>query len=80
MSEQKKGELLNQLALISDLIENINLEPIESELIFSLNEKSFKESSEYFAKKNGEKPKNIENSFHINIGELNIVFINKNNV
>lgn len=77
---EKKGDLLTQIAIIADLIEKINLNSIENDLIIGVNEVDFKNTVEYFAKK--DKNVNldkIESTFGVTIGELNIVF-NKSNV
>lgn len=79
--KKKKGDLLNQLAIITDLIENANLEKIQADLIFSLDDKTFNDSVEYFSKKDKKITKEtIKDNFTISIGEVNIIFLNKNSV
>jgi hypothetical protein len=77
---EKKGEIFNQLAIISDLLENINLESESKSVIFVVNEKEFnlmfnkitKRVKSYMANE-------IENTFSVKIGEIDFIF-NMNNV
>ena len=39
--EKKKGELLNQLAIISDLIEKLNLDSVNQTTFFEVNDTEF---------------------------------------
>jgi hypothetical protein len=76
---EKKGDLFNQLAIISDLIEKCNLESDNSTIIFEVNKKEFERIYNMVARKirlSGGLPKD---SFNIKIGEINIVF-NMSNV
>ena len=41
---EKKGELLNQLAIISDLLEKINTETISRTIVLELNKEEFEKS------------------------------------
>jgi len=38
---EKKGDLLNQLAIITDLIEKINLNATNSTIVFELNDQDY---------------------------------------
>ena len=38
---EKKGEVLNQLAIISDLLENVNVSNMSSTVIIELNKEEF---------------------------------------
>ena len=76
---EKKGELLNQLAIISDLLEKINIETISRTVILELNKEEFLKSFELIQKKYGRKMDKPESTFTINIGLVDIVF-NKSNV
>lgn len=79
---EKKGDILNQLALITDLIEKINMDHISSEIIFVLNKEEMSDVFDYISKKNGTTSiigKNEIKSFSINIGGVKITF-NKSNV
>ena len=76
---EKKGDVLNQLAIISDLVEKINLNPTSSTIIIELEKEEFTETYEYIQKKYGKKMDKPKNSFSISIGGVDIVF-NTNNV
>jgi hypothetical protein len=76
---EKKGELLNQLALISDLIEKANVDTKSSTIIFEVSKVEFEKIFDLIQKKYGKKIDNISNSFTINMGIVDIVF-NTNNV
>ena len=52
---EKKGELLNQLAIISDLLEKINTETISRTVILELNKEEFEKSFELIQKNMEEK-------------------------
>lgn len=79
---EKKGDILNQLAIITDLIEKINIDYISSTIIFNLNENEFENVYNYTARKNNDKfvplKKDI-NDFILNISDVHII-INKSNV
>ena len=47
---EKKGDLLNQLAIISDLIENLNTDSKTNILTLELNEKAFNDAFEMIEK------------------------------
>jgi hypothetical protein len=70
---EKKGDLLNQLALISDLIEKMNLTTTSSTLVFELDEKTYKETFGYITAKYTRKPK-LTKSFTIKMSDVDIVF------
>lgn len=76
---EKKGDLLNQLALIVDLIEKINLNDGEKTMTITVNETEFKELFDYFQNKNGKKMKLLSDTFSIYIETVEIIF-NKSNV
>ena len=71
---EKKGEILNQLAIISDLLENINLETKEKTILFVLDKKEFDKMFNIIIKKIKVKKGEVENSFSIKIGEIDFVF------
>ena len=52
---EKKGELLNQLAIISDLLEKINIDTISRTVILELNKEEFLKSFELIQKNTVEK-------------------------
>lgn len=79
---EKKGDMLNQLAIIADLMEKVNLNYSSSTIIFNVNEKEFENVYNYTARKNKDTfvpLKNDIKDFTLNIGDVRIV-INKNNV
>ena len=76
---EKKGELLNQLAIISDLLEKINTETISRTVVLELNKEEFQKSFELIQKKYGRRMDKPESSFSISIGGIDIIF-NMNNV
>ncbi|MFM7018134.1 hypothetical protein [Flavobacterium sp.] len=76
---EKKGELLNQLAIISDLLEKINAEVESSTIVLEMTNENFLKSFESIQKKYGQKMEKPQDTFSISIGEVNIVF-NTNNV
>jgi len=76
---EKKGDLLNQLALITDLIEKANVNTKSSTIIFEVSKVEFEKIFDSIQKKYGKKIDNISNSFTINMGIVDIVF-NTNNV
>ena len=76
---EKKGDLLNQLAIISDLIENLSTESKNNILTLDLEEKAFIEAFESIQKKYGRKSEKPKDTFTITIGFVDIIF-NKSNV
>jgi hypothetical protein len=76
---EKKGDLLNQLAIIVDLIEKINIEPNNKRLIFNLNDNDFIEVYNYFEKKYSKRTEKLKDTFTIIIESVEIIF-NRNNV
>ena len=75
---EKKGDLLNQLAIISDLLEKINAETETQTIILELSEQEFMKTFETIQKKYGRKMKKPENTFTINIGNVDIIFNTSN--
>jgi hypothetical protein len=71
---EKKGELLNQLAIISDLIENLNTEAEASIITLQLKEGAFLNAFETIQKKYGKKTDKPKDTFTISIGSVDIVF------
>jgi hypothetical protein len=76
---EKKGELLNQLAIISDLIEKVNLTATSQKLVFDLSNEEFDKTFETIQKKYGRRMERPKSSFNITIGIVDIIF-NRNNV
>jgi hypothetical protein len=75
---EKKGELLNQLAIIVDLIENINANAKSSTIVFELSKMEFDRVFEYMEKKYDRRTEKPKNSFNITIGGVDVVFNTSN--
>ena len=75
---EKRGELINQLAIISDLIENLNTESVNNILTLELKEEAFTNAFNNIQQKYGGKKITPKNTFSITIGNVDIIF-NKNN-
>jgi len=75
---EKKGELINQLAIIVDLIENINTNTKSNTLVFELSKMEFERVFEYIEKKYDRRIEKPKNSFNITIRNVDVVF-NTNN-
>ena len=76
---EKKGDLLNQLAIIADLVEKTNINSDNNTLVIELNEEEFNKIFIYINSKYGRTMKTPKNTFTINFGVLDIVF-NKSSV
>jgi hypothetical protein len=76
---EKKGELLNQLAVVSDTVEKINADIKSRTLIFEVSQVEFDKIFEMVEKKYGKKSYKPKNSFSITIGVMDIIF-NTNSV
>lgn len=79
---EKKGDTLNQLAIIADLIEKVNIDYINTTIIFNVDEKEFENVYNYTARKNNDTfvpLKKDAKDFILNIGDVRII-INKNSV
>ena len=75
---EKKGDLLNQLAIISDLLEKINLETKSTTISIDLDKNVFDETFNSVQKKYGKKLSEVNNSFTITIGFVDIIFSTNN--
>jgi hypothetical protein len=71
---EKRGDLLNQLAIISDLIEKMNLESESSTLTIGLDETNFKKTFDYICKMTGKKGERVEAAFTVKVGVVEITF------
>lgn len=71
---EKKGELLNQLAIISDLVENLGVDTKSQTLIFELSKVEFEKSFDLIQKKYGRRMETPKDSFTITIGMVDIIF------
>ena len=75
---EKRGEILNQLAILSDLVEKINIEIKSSTIIFELSKVEFEKVFDIIQKKYNRKIDIPNNSFTITIGFVDIVFNTSN--
>jgi hypothetical protein len=71
---EKKGDLLNQLAIISDLLEKINCETETNTIVLEMSEEEFMKTFQLIQKKYGRKMDKPQNTFTIRIGGVDIVF------
>jgi hypothetical protein len=76
---EKKGDILNQLAIIGDLLEKINANTESRTIVLNLKEQEFLSVFNTIQKKYGRKMEKPEETFSISIGEVDIVF-NMSNV
>jgi hypothetical protein len=76
---EKKGDLLNQLAIISDLLEKVNAEVESQTIVLELNKTEFNKVFKTIEKKYGKVMETPTDTFTINMGVVNIIF-NTNNV
>ena len=74
----KKGDLLNQLAIITDLVEKINVDSKSNTLVFELSKSEFDRVFEYLEKKYERKTEKPKNTFTIQMGKVDIVFNTSN--
>ena len=75
---EKKGNLLNQMAIIVDLIENMNLNYESSTMVFQLSDDEYKKTFNYFNLKNNGRKITIGDTFTIKMGIVDVIF-NKSN-
>lgn len=74
---EKRGDLLNQLAIISDLVEKINTNILSSTIIIEQSSDDFNKTFLEVQKKYGIKTEKPDDNFQITIGFVDIIF-NKN--
>ena len=75
---EKKGDLLNQLAIISDLIEKVNANIKSNTLVFEVSKTEFDGIFDYMGKKYNRKNEKPKDKFTITIGNVDIVFSTNN--
>jgi hypothetical protein len=78
MSE-KKGDILNQLAIISDLLEKVNVEVKNTSVLLEVTDEEFDRVRKYISIKQKVDLEDDESVFSIVIGEIDFVF-SKNSV
>lgn len=75
---EKKGDLLNQLAIISDLLEKVNAEVESQTIVLELNKVEFNKAFKIIEKKYGKVMETPKDTFTINMGVVNIIFNTSN--
>lgn len=75
---EKKGEILNQLAIISDLIEKINANILTNTIMFEVSREEFEKIFKHINNKNNRKLETPEEKFTITIGVVDIIFSTNN--
>lgn len=75
---EKKDDLLNQLAVISDLIDKLNANVKSPTIAFEVSQLEFEKIFDDIQKKTGRKKEIPKNTFTISIGNTDIIF-NTNN-
>lgn len=76
--EKKRGDLLNQLAIIADLTEKINLEVKNPTLLFELDVEEYNRVKSYLKTKYNDKIDDESDVFSVGIGECVYVFSKSN--
>ena len=76
---EKKGDLLNQFAIISDLIEKVNINMTNSTLVIELIDEEYLNTFNYINRKQNKSNGILPKTFTIKIGLVDIIF-NKNSV
>lgn len=74
----KKGDLLNQLAIISDLMEKLNADIKSNTIVFEVSKTEFEKIFHYLEKKNNTQNEIPKDKFTITIGNVDIVFSTSN--
>jgi len=78
---EKKGNILTQLALISDLFEKANMLPSNISTTLSVGDEEFTRLFKIFSEKAHTKLEVINDTFTVKIGIVKYIFsLNKNNV
>ena len=75
---EKKGDLLNQLAIISDLLEKVNAEIESQTIVLELNKTEFNKVFKIIENKYGKVMETPTDTFTINMGVVNIIFNTSN--
>ena len=78
MSE-KKGDILNQLAIISDLLEKVNIEAKNTSVLLEVSDDEFDRIRNYISVKQKVDLEEDESVFSILMGDIDFVF-SKNSV
>lgn len=76
---EKKGDILNQLAIISDLLEKANIQSEKISVTFTLNDDDYLKMYKTVSKLNKVRLETLFSTFVTVIGDVEFIF-NKNNV
>lgn len=76
---EKKGDLLNQLAIVSDLMEGLNMDSQSKTIMIEVDDNEFNRVYNLFIQKAKVELEPVEHVFSAKIGEVNIIF-SKNSV
>lgn len=71
---EKKGEILNQLAIISDLVEKLNADVKSATIVYELNESEFIRIYDKIERKFGFTKVKPEDTFNVKMGSVDIIF------
>jgi hypothetical protein len=71
---EKKGDIFNQLAIISDLLEKVNVDSKSQTLVLEVPENEFYRIYKMVESKGRFMSERPKNTFNIRIGDVNIVF------
>jgi predicted DNA-binding antitoxin AbrB/MazE fold protein len=76
---EKKGNIFNQLAIISDLLERVNLKESEqTNVVFVLKENDFNEIFDKVSKRANKKLEETDDTFSVIIGIIKFIFSKSN--
>ena len=75
---EKKGDLINQLAIIYDLLEKINADIESQTIVLELKKSEFDKVFKIIEKKYGKATEIPTDTFTINMGVVNIIFNTSN--
>lgn len=75
---EKRGDLLNQLAIIADLIEKCNLNSPNQNVLFEVSKVEFEKIYDVITKKTNVSGDMPNNTMNIKIGAVNFIFSTSN--
>lgn len=75
---EKKGDVLNQIGIISDLLEKVNLDASSKTITFHVNENELARLYSVVSRKYKEKMPPVKDMFDIKVGDINIIFSTNN--
>jgi hypothetical protein len=71
---EKKGNILTQMAIISDLLENVNMVPDTIRVVFDVQDKEYNRLLDYFMKSAKIKLDKSSDTFNVEIGKASFIF------